>query len=103
MRRTNIMLKDEQLRRMKLYAKREGTTLGKLVRDAIDTVYGKKDPVEERRKVALSAYEEGFISLGKLAEVLGLDPVSTRHYLKERGLRVHFQDDKELAKDAENA
>jgi predicted HTH domain antitoxin len=103
MKRTNIMLKEDQLKRMKLYAKKEGATLGGLVRDALDTVYGKKDALERRRQVALSAYEEGFISLGKLAEVLGLDPVSARNYLREHGLPLRSQDGEELARDAENA
>jgi predicted HTH domain antitoxin len=103
MKRTNIMLKDDQLKKMKLYAKKKGFTLGGLVRDALDTVYGKKDALEERRKVALSAYEEGFISLGKLAEVLGLDPVSARNYLREHGLPIRSQHGEELERDAENA
>ncbi len=103
MKRTNIMLKDEQLKKMKLYAKKEGTTLGWLVRDALETVYEKKDKVEQRRQVALSAYQEGFISLGKLAEVLGLDPVSARNYLIERGVPIRSQEGDELARDAENA
>lgn len=103
MKRTNIMLKDDQLKKMKLYARKEGTTLGGLVRDAIDTVYGKKDALEQRKKVALSAYQEGFISLGKLAEVLGLDPISARNYLRERGAPIHSQDSEELVRDAENA
>ena len=103
MKRTNIMLKDEQLKKMKLYAKKEGTTLGGLVRDAIDTVYEKKDALEQRRKVALNAYQEGFISLGKLAEVLGLDPVSARNYLIGHGIPIRSQDRDELTRDAENA
>lgn len=103
MKRTNIMLKDDQLKKMKLYARKEGTTLGGLVRDAIDTVYGKKDALEQRKQVALSAYQEGFISLGKLAEVLGLDPVSARNYLRERDIPIHSQDREDLARDAENA
>ena len=103
MKRTNIMLKDEQLKKMKLYAKREGTTLGGLVRNALEAVYEKRDALEQRRKVALSAYQEGFISLGKLAEVLGLDPVSTRNYLIEHGIPIRSQDGDEPARDAENA
>ena len=103
MKRTNIMLQDEQLKKMKLYAKKEGTTLGGLVRDALATVYEKKDALEQRKMVALSAYQEGFVSLGKLAEVLGLDPVSARKYLLERGLPIHSQDGDESARDAENA
>jgi len=103
MKRTNILLEDEQHEKLKIYAKKEGRTLGGLVRDAIDAVYKKKDPLEERQQVALSAFREGFISLGKLAEVLGLDPVSTRSYLKEKGIHIPSQDQKELTQDVENA
>jgi predicted HTH domain antitoxin len=103
MKRTNILLEDEQHEKLKIYAKKEGRTLGGLVRDAIDTVYKKKDPLEERQQVALKAFQEGFISLGKLAEVLGLDPVSTRNYLKGKGIHALSQDQEELAQDVKNA
>ncbi len=103
MKRTNIILEDEQHSKLKLYAKKHGRTLGGLVRDAIDVVYKKKDPLEERRQVALHAFQEGFISLGKLAEVLGLDPISTRNYLKEKEIHIASQDNKELIQDIENA
>jgi predicted HTH domain antitoxin len=103
MKRTNIMLDDDQHKKLKLYASKERTTLGGLVREALDVVYRKKDAVERRRQVALSAYQEGFISLGKLAEVLGLDPISARGYLHEHGIPVHTQSLPELAQDVENA
>ncbi|MFC2168298.1 UPF0175 family protein [Acidobacteriota bacterium] len=103
MKRTNIILEDEQHEKLKLYAKKQGRTLGGLVRDAIDVVYKKKEPLEERRQVALKAYQEGFISLGKLAEVLGLDPVSTRNYLKQKGMSIPSQEYRELEHDVKNA
>ena len=103
MKRTNIMLDDDQHKRLKLYAKKEGRTLGGLVRDALDVVYKKKDALEQRRQVAMGAFQEGFISLGKLAEVLGLDPVSARVYLKELGIAIPSQNREELKKDADNA
>jgi predicted HTH domain antitoxin len=103
MKRTNIMLNDEQHKKLKLYAKKEGRTLGELVRDALDTAYMSKDALEERRQVALNAYKEGFISLGKLAEVLGIDPISARNYLKEHGIPVQAQELKEISQDAANA
>lgn len=43
MKRTNIILEDDQHSKLKLYAKKQGRTLGGLVRDAIDVVYKKKD------------------------------------------------------------
>jgi len=103
MKRTNIMLNDDQHKKLKRYAKREGRTLGGLVRDALDIVYKKKDRLEHRRQVAVGAYSEGFISLGKLAEVLGLDPVSTRNYLKDQGIPIQSQDIQSLAQDTDNA
>ncbi len=103
MKRTNIMLSEDQHKRLKIYAKKDGKTLGNLVREALDAAYKKKDPLDQRKQVALSAYREGFISLGKLSEVLGIDPISTRIYLKERGIPVHAPDLKEIAQDAENA
>ena len=103
MKRTNIMLSEEQHKKLKRYAQREGRTLGGLVRDALDIVYKKKDRLEHRRQVAVGAYSEGFISLGKLAEVLGLDPVSTRNYLKDQGIPIQSQDIQSLAQDTDNA
>lgn len=103
MKRTNIMLNDDQHKKLKRYAKREGRTLGGLVRDALDIVYKKKDRLEHRRQIAVSAYSEGFISIGKLAEVLGLDPVSTRNYLKDQGIPIQSQDIQSLAQDTDNA
>ncbi len=103
MKRTNIMLSDDQHKRLKRYARSEGRTLGGLVRDALDVVYGKKDRLEQRRQVAISAYSESFISLGKLSEILGLDPVSVRNYLKEKGIPLQTQDLKDSSLDKENA
>ena len=97
------MLSNEQHKKLKQYANKEGRTLGGLVRDALDIVYKKKDRLEQRRQVALSAYKEGFISIGKLAEVLGLDPVSTRKYLNERDIPIQTQELNTSAQDIENA
>lgn len=103
MKRTNIMLTDEQHRKLKSYSKKEGRTLGELVREAVDNVYKKKDIVDHRKSVALDAYKEGLISLGKLSEILGVDILSARLYLKEQGIPVGGQDKYEIAMDAANA
>lgn len=103
MKRTNILLTDEQHKKLKRYAKKEGKTLGKMVRDALDQVYKKQDSLEKRKQVAINAYLEGFISLGKLAEVLGLDPMSARLYLKEHHIRLQQQDLKDISQDVTNA
>jgi predicted HTH domain antitoxin len=103
MKRTNILLTDGQHKAVKACAKREGKTLGRMVREALDVAYRKKDPLERRKETAIAAYREGFISLGKLSEVLGLDPVSARIYLKEAGIPLLVQDVTEVRRDADNA
>lgn len=103
MKRTNVLLTESQHKAVKAYAKREGKTLGRMVREALDVAYLKKDPLECRKETAISAYREGFISLGKLAEVLGLDPVSARDYLRTTGVPLLTQDVEEIRRDADNA
>ena len=103
MKRTNIMLTADQHKAVKAYAKMEGKTLGRMVREALDAAYNKKDPLEARRRTALDAYREGLISLGKLAEVLGLDPVSARLYLKANGIPLVVQDAGEIDNDTADA
>ncbi len=103
MKRTNIMLTADQHKAVKAYAKKQGKTLGRMVREALDTAYSKTDPLETRRRTAIDAYREGLVSLGKLAEVLGLDPVSARLYLKGKGIALMVQDRAELDSDAANA
>jgi predicted HTH domain antitoxin len=76
--------------------------LGELVRDAVETAYP-KDIVGRRRTVALAAYQEGLVSLGKLADTIGLDPVSTRTYCTAHGVSLQTQDVSEVVTDAANA
>jgi len=103
MKRTNIMLTDDQHKKLKSFSKKEGRTLGELVRGAVDAAYEKKDSIEHRKIVALEAYKEGFISLGKLSETLGLDVVSARLYLKEHNIPLRTQEPIEIKQDAVNA
>jgi len=103
MKRTNIMLTDEQHSRLKSYARKKGTTLGELVREALDNAYKKKDLIEQRKSIAFDAYKEGLISLGKLSEILGVDIITARSYLKEKNVRIIAQDLEEAAQDAANA
>lgn len=103
MKRTNIMLTDEQHGKLKSYAKKSQRTLGELVRESVDLTYKKVNSIEQRKSVALDAYKEGLISLGRLSEVLGIDHITTRLYLKEKGIRVKVQEPSEILKDARNA
>lgn len=103
MKRTNILLSDSQHRKLKRFSRQQGRTLGELVRTAVDEAYGERDDLEERRRVAVEAYRQGFISLGKLGEVLGLDPVGARAYLKKAAIPLQVQGMDEILQDAVNA
>ncbi|MBA4348369.1 MAG: hypothetical protein C0415_00045 [Thermodesulfovibrio sp.] len=103
MKRTNIMLTEEQHKSLSAYAKKEKKTLGELVRQALNIKYKKRDVIEHRRLIAVEAYKEGFISIGKLSEILGTDTVSIRLYLKEHGILINTQGIDEIRKDIANA
>ncbi len=100
--RTNVMLTPNQHFTLKQMAASMHRTLGELVRDAIDSTIT-VDTIERRHQVAIAAYQEGFISLGKLAQSLGVDPITARSYLKERGIQQAVQGVDEIIKDAANA
>ncbi|TVR57800.1 MAG: ribbon-helix-helix protein, CopG family [Spirochaetaceae bacterium] len=75
---------NEELTRL---AAARGTSKGRLVRDAISACYHvpiDELPVQQRR--ALAAFEGGFISIGKLAESLGLHVLEMRRWLSEHGI-----------------
>jgi len=96
------MLTEEQHKRLKSYANKSGGTLGGLIREALNVTYS-RDVLEHRKSVALEAYKEGLISLGKLSEILGMDIVSTRLYLKKQGIRILMQNPSDVVRDAVNA
>lgn len=100
--RTNVMLTPHQHITLKQMAASMHRTLGELVRDAIDSTFT-TDTVECRHQVALDAYREGLISLGKLAQSLGVDPPTARGYLKECGIQQTVQGVDEITTDAANA
>ena len=97
------MLTDEQHSFLTRIASREGSTLGEKIREAINRVYNLSDYLQRKKEIAVEAYKEGLISIGKLSEILGLDPVSTRRYLKGKSIKLQAQDKKELLRDTANA
>jgi predicted HTH domain antitoxin len=57
----------------------------------------------EEAQMALIDYQEGSISLGRLAEILGLDPVSARNYIRAHGIVTACPEMDEILEDADNA
>lgn len=75
---------DDKLRKL---AYDRHTSKGHLVREAVSACYQtsfSEMPVAQRH--ALSAYQGGFISLGKLAKVMGLTVLDMRRWLDEHGV-----------------
>ncbi|HYS43355.1 MAG TPA: hypothetical protein VEM32_05175 [Geobacteraceae bacterium] len=62
-----------------------------------------KREILDVEKKALADYRDGSISLGKLAEIIGLDPVSACRYIQEHGIIVACQELDEIMVDSENA
>jgi hypothetical protein len=75
---------NEELSRL---AEARKTSKGQLVREAISACYHVPLgdlPVPQRR--ALTAFEGGYISLGKLAEIFGMHVLDLREWLAEHGV-----------------
>jgi hypothetical protein len=84
-------------RGLKQVAGRRRVTVGELVRQAVQTCYQTEWlGLTAAQRQALEAYRGGFISLGKLAEAMGLPVLKAREWLNERGIAqnsVHARED----------
>jgi predicted transcriptional regulator len=75
---------DEQLARL---ARAKKSSKGRLARDAIAACYQlstEELPIQQQR--ALAAYQGGFISIGKLAETMGMHVLDLRTWLEDHGI-----------------
>ena len=83
----HIKLDSETDKRLKKLAYTRGKSKGQLVREAITACYQtafEELPLPQRQ--ALAAYQGGFISLGKLARIMGLHALAMRRWLEEHGV-----------------
>ena len=97
----HVKLDGETDKKLKQLAHNRGTSKGQLVREAISACYETAlDDMPLRQRQAVSAYQGGYISLGRLARELGLHPLDARRWLREHGIaqRTAFGDE-----DAANA
>ena len=73
--------------KLKKLAYDQGKSKGQLVREAISVCYQTSlNDLPLRQRQALSAYQGGYISLGKLARVMGMHALELRGWLKEHGI-----------------
>ncbi len=69
---------------LKHLSKVRGMTVSELIRQALFTCYQfELLGLSDRQKQSLEAYRGGFISLGKLSELMGQTPIEMRQWLKE--------------------
>jgi hypothetical protein len=92
----HIKVEPTTARGLKQVAGRRRVTVGELVRQAVQTCYQTEwMGLTAAQRQALEAYRGGFISLGKLAETMGLTPLKAREWLNERGIAQNTVCDKE--------
>lgn len=73
---------------LKQLGKARGMSVSELIRQALVTCYQVDTlGLSDRQKQALEAYRGGFISLGKLSELMGRSAIEIRKWLNEHGIR----------------
>ena len=84
----HVKLDSEMDEKLKRLAATRGMSKGELVRSAIAACYQTAlDDLPIRQQQAVSAYQGGYIGIGKLAKELGMHVLQLRGWLEERGLR----------------
>lgn len=81
----HVKLEKAMADNLKKIAKNRNTSQGQLVREAINACYQADfSSLPRNQEQALSAYQGGFISIGKLAEIMGMHVLEMRTWLNER-------------------
>jgi len=83
----HIKIEPGVARGLKSLAKHRGQTMGELVRQALSSCYQPDlAGMTALQRQAFEAWRGGFISLGKLAQAMGLTPLAMRGWLAEHGV-----------------
>ena len=86
----HVKLDSETDAHLKQLARSRRVSKGQLVREALSVCYPASFaelPIQQGQ--ALAAYQGGYISLGKLAKVMGRHVLELRSWLQERGIAQH--------------
>ena len=83
----HIKIGEKTNEELKQLAKSRGMTVAELVRQAIAICYQiEMMGMSDTQKQAIEAYKGGFISLGKLSELMGTNPIDMRKWLNEHNI-----------------
>lgn len=84
----HIKIKPELAEGLKELSRKRSVSVGELVRQAVVSCYQiELLDLGERQRRAVEAYQGGYISLGKLAEEMGMTVLKIRDWLKEHEIR----------------
>ena len=83
----HIKVKPELAEGLKALARKRETSVGELIRKAVLSCY-QIDLLDlnEKQRRAIEAFQGGYISLGKLAEEMGMSAWNTRKWLEEHNI-----------------
>ena len=83
----HIKVEPQMAQDLKQVAGRRQVTVGELIRQAVCTCYQTEwMGLTAPQRQALEAYRGGYISVGKLAETMGLSVLKVREWLNERSI-----------------
>lgn len=97
----HVKVKPELAKGLKALSRKRETSVGELVRQAVLSCY-QLDllNLNEKQRRAVEAFQGGYISLGKLAEEMGMNVWNTRNWLIEHDIA---QNNSFLEDDVSNA
>jgi len=97
----HIKVKPEIAKGLKLLSKKRETSVGELIRQAVSSCYQLELlDLNQAQKQAIAAFQGGYISLGKLAEEMGMNILDIRIWLEEHNI---LQNNSFQESDIENA
>ncbi|MDD5672775.1 MAG: hypothetical protein PHC61_01305 [Chitinivibrionales bacterium] len=97
----HIKVRPSFAQKLKSLAKKRSVPMGELVREAVASSYQLElADLSERQRTVVSAYQGGYVSIGKFAEEMGMTLLDARTWLLEHDIA---QNNSFSHGDAENA
>ncbi len=97
----HVKIKQDIAKNLKNLASVKGKSVGELVRNAINACYQADfSALNITHKQALEAYRGGYISIGKLSEIMGMHVLELRNWLNEHDI---LQNNSYVEEDVKNA
>lgn len=83
----HIKVRPEVAAGLKALAKKRDIPVGELVRSAVNQCYQvEMESMDDRQRRALAAYQGAYISIGKLADEMGMHVLDLRRWLNEHDI-----------------